>query len=86
VSTDIWKGSFSIFGPALKYFMSFFSLTPEQGADTLVYLSSSKEVEGITGKYFYKRKAITSSPLSYDEVTARRLWEVSEKITGLTPS
>jgi NAD(P)-dependent dehydrogenase (short-subunit alcohol dehydrogenase family) len=83
VSTDIWKDSFSIFGPALKYLMSFFSLTPEQGADTLIYLASSKEVEGVTGKYFYKRKAIQSSPLSYDENVARRLWEVSEKLTSL---
>ena len=66
--------------------MSFFSLTQEQGADTLVYLASSKEVEGITGKYFYKRKAIASSPLTYDEAVARRLWDVSERLTLLQHS
>jgi retinol dehydrogenase 12 len=86
VSTDIWKSSFSIFGPALKYFMSFFSLTPTEGADTLVYLASSIEVAGVTGKYFYKRKAIASSPLSYDEAAAGRLWEVSERLTSLKNS
>jgi NAD(P)-dependent dehydrogenase (short-subunit alcohol dehydrogenase family) len=82
VSTDIWQTSFSLFGPALKYFMSLISLTPTQGADTLIYLASSMEVAGISGRYFYKRKAIASSPLSYDENVAKQLWEVSESLTS----
>ncbi len=61
-----------------------FSLTPQQGADTIVYLASSPEVEGISGKYWEKRKAIQSSPASYDEATQKRLWEVSAQMTGLT--
>jgi hypothetical protein len=40
-------------------------------------------VEGITGKYYVKRDAVPSSSLSYDEDLARRLWEVSERITAL---
>jgi NAD(P)-dependent dehydrogenase (short-subunit alcohol dehydrogenase family) len=56
---------------------------PEEGARTIIYLASSPEVEGISGKYFVDEKAVPSSPASYDEDTARRLWELSEKITGL---
>lgn len=60
-----------------------FSLTPEEGARTTIYLASSPEVEGIGGKYFDKSKAVQSSKVSYDEEAARRLWEISERMTGL---
>lgn len=84
VGTDIFKTDFSIFGGPLKWFMSRISLTPEQGADNTIYLATSPEVEGVTGKYFVKRESVPSSPLSYDVELARRLWEVSEKLTGLS--
>lgn len=60
-----------------------FALTPEQGAETTIYLASSPQVEDITGKYFDKCKAVQSSPQSYDEAAARRLWEISESLVGL---
>ncbi len=60
-----------------------FSLTPEQGADTVVYLASSPEVEGITGKYWTKRNVLSSSPESYDQDAQRRLWAISAQLTGL---
>ncbi len=60
-----------------------FSLTPQQGADTLVYLASSPEVEGITGKYWTKCHAIKSSPVSYDDTAQKRLWSVSAQLTGI---
>jgi NAD(P)-dependent dehydrogenase (short-subunit alcohol dehydrogenase family) len=82
VTTDIWKTSFSILGTPLKYITSWFALTPQQGADTLVYLASSSAVAGVTGQYFVRRKTVPSSPASYDEGTARRLWEISEAITS----
>lgn len=61
-------------------------LTPKQGADTVIYLASSHDVEGITGKYFYLRKEKKSSPESYDETAARKLWELSLKLCGLNNS
>ena len=82
VATDIFKSDFSIFGPPLKWIMSRISLTPEQGADNTIYLATSPEVEDVTGKYFVKREEVSSSPLSYDKSLARRLWEVSEKLTS----
>ena len=59
------------------------SLTPEQGASTAVYLSSSPDVEGVTGKFFVRKRERASDPVSHDEAAARRLWEVSEEMTGL---
>lgn len=50
---------------------------PEAGADTVIWLASSPEVNGITGKYFHKRQARPSSAASYDEATAKRLWDES---------
>ena len=83
VATDIWRTNFPVLGPAIKWVMSLFALTPEEGADTLIYLASSPDVEGVTGKYFVEREAIASSPLSYDEQVAARLWEVSEELTAV---
>ena len=60
-----------------------FLLTPEQGAETQIYLASSPEVEGVTGKYFDKKKPVKSSKESYDTAVAQRLWQVSEQLTGL---
>ena len=58
-----------------------FLLSPEKGADTTIHLAAAGEVAGVTGKYFEKRKAIPSSPVSYDADAARRLWEASEALT-----
>ena len=81
VATDIFSTGFSIFGPVLKWIVGWSALTPEQGADNTIYLASSPEVEGVTGKYFVKREAVASAPISYDEKLARQLWEISERLT-----
>jgi len=60
-----------------------FGVSPEQGADTVVYLAAAPEVAVVTGKYFTNRRETRSSPASYHEATARRLWEESERLTGL---
>src|SRR6266571_993843 len=58
-------------------------LTPGQGADTVVYLASSPNVEGVTGGYFVKRMLRSPSQAARDPATARRLWEISAELTGL---
>jgi NAD(P)-dependent dehydrogenase (short-subunit alcohol dehydrogenase family) len=63
---------------------STFGASPEQGAETSIYLAASLEVAGVTGKYFYRKKPVRSSRESYDEAAARRLWDVSERLTGLS--
>lgn len=64
---------------ALRPFMR----SPERGADTAVYLSSSPEAEGVTGRYFANRKAKKSHKFSYDTATTARLWQVSVDLVGL---
>ena len=61
-----------------------FFLSPEKGAETSLFLASSPAVEGVTGKYFIKKKAVSSSVESYDEAIARKLWEVSTGLAGLS--
>jgi len=55
----------------------------EEGAKTPVFLATSGEVASTTGKYFSNRRSERSSSLSYDEQLAKRLWDVSEELTGL---
>lgn len=62
-----------------------FMLSPKRGADTIVYLASSPEVAGETGGYYAKRKRREPSPDARDDTAARRLWEISENLTGLAP-
>ncbi len=57
--------------------------SPAEGADTVIWLASSPEVEGVTGRYFADRREQPTSLESYDETEQRRLWTVSEKLTGL---
>ncbi len=73
-------------GGAMKFSMRVFhqfSLTPEQGADTIIYLASSPDVEAITGKYWTNRRQVPSSPQSYDETAQKRLWSLSAQLTGI---
>ena len=58
--------------------------TPAQGAATPIYLASSPEVEGITGRYFVNCKPKTSSRASYDTTAAARLWQASTDLAGMT--
>lgn len=61
---------------------SVFLKSPEQGAQTTIYLATSPEVQGISSKYYSDCKPKTSSKASYDVDTARRLWEISEELTN----
>jgi retinol dehydrogenase 14 len=63
--------------------MKRFSTTPEQGADTAVWLASSPDVAGKTGGYYEKRQLKKSHPSSYDQTVQDRLWLESAKLTGL---
>jgi len=63
--------------------LTLFAISPERGAETSVYLASSLEVESVSGKYFAKSKVKTSSRVSRDPVSAKRLWDLSTALTGL---
>ena len=61
-------------------------VSPEKGAQTPLYLATSPEVEGVSGKYFDNKKAVPSSADSHDKNTASRLWRVSAELAGLPES
>ena len=61
-----------------------FFLTPAKGALTSIYLASSPDVEGVSGRYYYKCKPVQPRPPARDPEAAQRLWEVSEELVGLT--
>ena len=60
-----------------------FARSPEKGAETAVYLGSSPKVEGVTGEYFQDCKPHQPRAFALDDEDAHRLWEVSERMTGL---
>jgi len=63
-----------------------FLLSPDKGAQTVLYLATSPEVEGVTGKYFVRSKPELSVPISYDEALQERVWNASAELVGLESS
>ena len=63
-----------------------FMRSPQRGASTIVYLAASPEVAGATGGYYVNRQRREPSAAARDDATARRLWQLSEELTGLTPA
>lgn len=59
-------------------------LSSEKGAITQIYLATSNEVKNITGEYFYECKPVSSIKKLYNEEVSKNLWEISEKMTGLS--
>jgi len=82
VATNIWGKPL---GPAsfLAKINRLFMIGAEEGAKTSVYLASSPEVEGVTGKYYDQMHETRSAAASYDEALAARLWETSMKLVGI---
>src|SRR5215510_5292877 len=79
VGTNIFRNVGGVAGKVMGL-ATMFMRTPEKGADTIIWLASSPEVEGITGRYFIDRQERSSNPESYDAAIAARLWEVSEQM------
>lgn len=88
VATRFSMNNFGFIGDSLTNLFvrlySLITLDAEQGAQTAIYLATSPEVEAVTGKYFVNKKAAPSSPASYDREAAKRLWQSSEAMTGLS--
>ena len=81
VRTNIGRNN-GLTGWVVNSFIGARGVDADTGAETLVYLVSSPEAEGVTGKYFVDCRAVPSSALSYDTELAARLWELSERLTA----
>lgn len=60
-----------------------FAITPERGAETIVYLASSPEVSEETGGYFVKCRPAAPTAEARNDSDARRLWEISSELSGI---
>jgi NAD(P)-dependent dehydrogenase (short-subunit alcohol dehydrogenase family) len=60
-----------------------FAISPEKGAETIVYLASSPDVGALNGEYFYQCRPATPTAAARDEAAAKRLWTESAKIAGI---
>jgi retinol dehydrogenase 12 len=61
-----------------------FALSPAEGAKTTIYLATAPDVALISGQYFVDQQPAASSPESYDLSASRRLWQISEQLTGIS--
>ncbi|HSB55933.1 MAG TPA: SDR family oxidoreductase, partial [Gemmatimonadales bacterium] len=82
VATGFGHNNPTLFGTLVKLAAPLF-ISPARGADTAVWLATAPEVAGVSGEYFARRRPIPSTRAGQDPEAARRLWEVSERLTGL---
>jgi NAD(P)-dependent dehydrogenase (short-subunit alcohol dehydrogenase family) len=77
------KGILILIWRLIKPLVNVVLTSPEKGAQTMIYLAASPEMEGITGEFFMKQKAIESYKVFISKDSTSRLWQVSAKLTGL---
>jgi NAD(P)-dependent dehydrogenase (short-subunit alcohol dehydrogenase family) len=84
VATNIGQSGMN---PALasiaKLFISSMGISPEEGAQTSLYLATSPDVEGVSGRYFVKSVPKRSSSISYNKTLQQQLWNTSEQLVSL---
>ena len=70
-------------GNLIKYIVKFgaklFARSVENGADSSIYLSTSDDVKGVSGKYFFKCREIQSSKASYVKEDWNKVWSLCQK-------
>jgi retinol dehydrogenase 12 len=69
--------------PSSARFLSAHGISPEEGAETIVYLASAAEAAKASGQYFNRCQAVTPSKEAQDQAVAMRLWEESERLGGI---
>ncbi|MDP2343929.1 MAG: SDR family oxidoreductase [Deltaproteobacteria bacterium] len=82
IATGFGTNNSGLMGWATRTLGPLFLLTPEKGAQTSIWLCTSKDVDGVTGQYFAKKKLAKTTKHGRDDDAAKRLWELSEKISG----
>lgn len=83
VATRFGDGSGGLLSGVVRVAKSLFAITPEKGAQTIVYLASSPDVAAISGEYFYKCQPATPTAGGRDDQAAKRLWDESAKLAGI---
>ena len=79
--TGLGKNSGGLMGLFLRIMSALMAQSAEKGAETSIYLATSPDVAGVTGKYYDRQSAIKSSPDSYNVDLGKRLWQLSKTFT-----
>ena len=80
---DLWGAQRRWYHSLLNGLMKLFLISAEEGAKTSIYLASSCEVKGITGKYFAKKRIKAASKKCSDIKLQKELWQLSKRLTGI---
>jgi retinol dehydrogenase-14 len=83
VATGIWSRAPWFARPVLAVAKRLWMISPEEGAERVVYLATSPDVAQTTGLYFENDRPKEPSPLAQDPKTAERLWDESARLVGL---
>lgn len=78
VDTNIAGNEGNFIKKIVKFGSKIFARSVEDGADSSIYLSTSDEVEGVSGQYYFKCKPIKSSKISYDQNQWDQIWSICE--------
>lgn len=82
VNTGIWNNATG-FLKLLSWLMKPFMISPKQGAETTIYLATEPKLDSKNGLYFKKCKVAKTAPNADNAAARNRLWEISEKLTGV---
>jgi len=83
VATRFGDDSGGIVRAVLKVAKPIGAISPEEGAQTIIYLASSPEMVDVSGEYFYQCKTVTPTAEARNDQDAKRLWDISQQIAGL---
>ena len=85
VKSEIWRYDKVFFKPYMKpliQLMFLFFKDCKEGAQTTIYCSVAEELEGVSGLYYSDCRVKECNPLAKDPGLAKKLWDVSERLTG----
>ena len=83
VATNLGRSSGSFASRIMFGMMKPFQLSPKEGAETSVYVATTPEIEGLTGKCFEKKKETETSEVSYNVDIQKQLWDSTVGLLGL---
>jgi NAD(P)-dependent dehydrogenase (short-subunit alcohol dehydrogenase family) len=83
VATNLGRNTGSKMSKIMFGMMKPFQLSPKEGAETSVYVASSSDVEGVTGKCFEKKEETETSEISCDVELQKQLWDATISLLGL---
>lgn len=79
VITELLRNQGGLSGAVLDLYFRLFGRTPEKGAETLVWLATAPELDGVTGKFWYdlrERKCPYRDPKAIEQ-----LWRLCAEMT-----